>query len=95
MAEEMQERAAQARTPEPPPPSSSGLYSAPVSRDIPDATGSRHGNRKVTLTPAEVEMARISGTPSKNMQKQKLKLEIMRRTGEYIERSSGDDKSGN
>jgi hypothetical protein len=85
MGKEMQERAAQSRTPEPPPRSSSGVYSAPVSRDIPDVTGSRQSNRRITLTPAEIEMARVSNVTVEEYARQKLKLRTMRETGQYSE----------
>ena len=82
MVEEMQQRIVQDRAPERP---SRIPYSAPVSRDIPDATGSRHGNRKITLTPQEVEMARVSNISVEEYGRQKLKLRTMRETGEYSE----------
>ena len=85
MVEEMQERVERSRTPEPSPRSSSALYSAPVSRDIPDATGSRQSNRKITLTPQEVEMARVSNISIEEYGRQKLKLREMRASGEYSE----------
>ena len=84
MGKEMQERVERSRTPEPPPRSSSVLYSAPVSRDVPTADGPR-GNKRVTLTPQEVEMARVSNISVEEYGRQKLKLREMRASGEYSE----------
>jgi hypothetical protein len=85
MAEEMQQRAERSRTPEPPPRPSRVAYSAPVSRDIPDGTGRRDSDRKVTLTREEQEMARVSGVSLEEYARQKLKLSQMRAIGEYGE----------
>jgi hypothetical protein len=85
LAREMHERAAQSRTPEPPPRPSRVAYSAPVSHEIPTANGYRESNRKVTLTAQEQEMARVSGVTLEEYAKQKLRLRTMRETGEYSE----------
>lgn len=58
LAKEMQQRA-QSRTPEPPPRPSKVMVSAPVSRDVPNSSGKRQSNGKVTLTRQEQEAARI------------------------------------
>ena len=50
------------------------MVSAPVSRDIPDATGRRESHRKITLTPQEIEMARVSNISVEEYARQKLKL---------------------
>ena len=84
MADEMQARAAQA-TPEPPPRPTRVQYSAPVSRDVPNSSGKRASNGKVTLTPQEQEAARISGISLQEYAKQKLRKAEMVASGEYGE----------
>src|SRR5262249_3667796 len=85
LANEMQMRATQDRAPPPAEPKRSPVYSAPVSRDVPSArTGRRDGGR-VTLTPAEQEMALVSGVSLEEYAKQKLKLAQMKASGEYGE----------
>jgi hypothetical protein len=65
-------------------PNPSSLVSAPVSRSIPSASGKRHQSPgKVTLTPSEVEAARLSGISIEEYARQKLKYEGMRESGEY------------
>ena len=82
MADEMQARAAQSRTPEPPPRPTRVQYSAPVSRDVPNSNGKRTPG-KVTLTPQDQEAARISGISLEEYAKQKMRLAAMRASGEY------------
>jgi len=80
-----------ASTPEffaPPPaqPARSGrrpTVSAPVSRSIPTASGSRPKSGTVRLTPSEVEAARISGLSVEQYAKEKLRYQSMREAGEY------------
>jgi hypothetical protein len=87
MAGEMQQRAAQARTPEPPPPaprSNGSFVSAPVSREVPSANGKRNSGR-VTLTREEQEMARASGITLEEYAAQKMRLQHLRETGQYSE----------
>lgn len=61
------------------------MVSAPVSRDVPNASGKRVGNGKVTLSPAEVEAARISGITPEEYAKQKIRKAEMVASGEYGE----------
>jgi hypothetical protein len=79
----------------PPPPRSapnpSHLVSAPVSRSIPNASGRRHTPGKVTMTPQEVEAARISGISIEQYAKEKIKYEGMREDGSY--RDNRDQRS--
>lgn len=60
------------------------IVSAPVSRDIPNSSGKRTPG-KVTLTPAEVEAARISGISVEEYAKMKVKKAEMVASGEYGE----------
>lgn len=85
LAEEMQQRAAQDRAPEPPPRPTRVQYSAPPSRDVPNSSGKRQSNGKITLTPQEVEAARISGISLEMYAKQKLRKAEMIASGEYGE----------
>jgi hypothetical protein len=65
--------------------------SAPVSRDVPTASGQRQSSSKITLSPDEVAIARSSFTASDmtNAQKEllyaqnKRKLQTMRANGQY------------
>lgn len=85
LAEEMQQRAAQARAPEPPPPaprSNGSFVSAPVSREVPNANGKRR-NGTVTLTRAEQEAARVAGIDFETYAREKLRYETMKANGEY------------
>jgi hypothetical protein len=58
------------------------LYGAPVSREVPTSNGSRPTG-KVTLSPAEVEAARISGISAEEYAKEKLRYRNMLQSGEY------------
>jgi hypothetical protein len=82
MADEMQARAAQSRAPEPPP--RPVQYSAPVSREVPTANGTRSPG-KITISPAEVEHARVAGISVEEYAKQKMRLAAMKASGEYGE----------
>lgn len=81
LAEEMHQRAA--HDPEPPPPGRVA-YSAPVSRDVPGSNGKRTPG-KITLTPQQVEAARISGVSPEEYAKQMLRKAQMVASGEYGE----------
>jgi phage I-like protein len=59
--------------------------SAPVTRDVPNASGKRQSNGKVTLTPREVEAAKIAGITVEEYAKQKVRKEEMVASGEYGE----------
>ena len=50
LAKEMQQRKRKSRTPEPPSRPSKVKVSAPVSRDVPNSSGKRQSNGKITLT---------------------------------------------
>jgi hypothetical protein len=84
MAQEMQ-RVARAQEP-PAELKRSPVYSAPVSRDVPSVgSGRREISGRVTLTPAEQEMARVAGVTIEEYARQKRKLAQMRASGEYGE----------
>jgi hypothetical protein len=92
LAQEMQMRAAQDRAAPPPPaePKRSPVYSAPVSRDVPSiGSGRRQSNSRITLTPQEVEMARISGVSLDTYAREKLRLAQMRADGTYADQERG------
>ena len=90
LVEEMQQRAAQDRTPEPPQPKPMSLsaahVSAPVSRDIPSGGNGQRRPGSVTLTPDQLDAARISGVSPADYAKQLLRLNEMKAAGEYSER---------
>jgi hypothetical protein len=88
LAEEMHHRAAQDGAKQPPPPQPrlrSNIVSAPVSREVPTASGRRFDG-KVTLTPIEIEHARAAGVSDVEYARQKLKLQAMKEAGEYRDR---------
>jgi hypothetical protein len=58
-------------------------FSAPVSRDVPSSSGQRLRPKQVTLTPAEVEAARIANISVEEYARQKVKYETMREDGSY------------
>lgn len=60
------------------------IVSAPVSRDVPNANGQRKPG-KVTLSPQEVEAARISGVSVEEYAKQKIRKAELIASGEYGE----------
>ena len=64
-------------------PNPSRIVSAPVSREVPTASGKRPTPGKVTLSPSEVEAARISGLSVEDYARQKVEYERQRETGEY------------
>ena len=64
------------------PPLEASAFSAPVSRDVPGASGRRPAG-KVTLTRAEVEAARISGISIEEYTKNKIEYERQLKEGEY------------
>lgn len=70
--------------PEKPAKEKGPIVSAPVSRDVPNSNGKRNPG-KVTLTPAEVEAARISGISVEEYAKMKVKKAEMVASGEYGE----------
>jgi hypothetical protein len=85
LVDEMQQRVARERVPEPPqrsPRLSAAHVSAPAFREVPNGSGRRQSG-KVTLTPAEQEMARVSGISIEEYARQKLRYENLRETGEY------------
>ena len=80
----LQAQAADMPTPPSPPAQSapSAMLSAPVSRMVPTGPGARPRG-KITLSPSEVEAARISGLTVEQYAAEKLKYEGMRERGEY------------
>jgi hypothetical protein len=75
-------------TPSPAQPARPAMVSAPVSRTIPTGSGSRLSSGKITLTPAEVEAARISGLSIEDYAKSLAKYRGMRESGEYRDERS-------
>ena len=61
------------------------MVSAPPSRDVPNSSGKRQSNGKVTLTPLEVEAAKIAGISVEEYAKQKVRKAEMVASGEYGE----------
>ncbi len=87
LAEEMETRVAQDREPEPPQPRQRGpIYSAPVSREGTGYGGSSISPSRVQLTRAECELAKLSGITEAEYARQKMKLDEMKRNGDYQER---------
>jgi hypothetical protein len=65
-------------------PNPSSIVSAPVSRNIPSSgSGRRHTPGKVTLTPSEVEAAKIANISLDEYARQKIEYERQREAGEY------------
>lgn len=90
LIDEMHQRAAQDRPPEPPPqqPASprTNIVSAPVSREVPSsANGSRTGG-KITLSREQLEAAQMAGVTPTEYARQLLRLNEMKASGEYSER---------
>lgn len=88
LAEEMQARAAQDHTPEPPqrkPVSNSAIVSAPVSREVPSSNGQRQSGR-ITLTREQLDAAKIAGVTPAEYARQLLRLNELKASGEYSER---------
>jgi hypothetical protein len=63
-------------------PNPSALVSAPVSHSIPSGSGARPRG-KITLTPTEVEAARVSGVSIEEYARQKSLYENMKADGSY------------
>lgn len=86
---EMQQLAAQNSPPEPPAKPAESLsaahVSAPVSREVPSASGHRSPG-KVTLTAAHLEAAKIAGVSPTEYARQLVRLQEMQASGEYSER---------
>ena len=63
---------------------SAAMVSAPVSREVPSSSGSREdrGPTRITLSVAEREHARLSGTSELDYARGKLELERRKRDGE-------------
>jgi hypothetical protein len=65
-------------------PNPSSLVSAPVSRNIPSgSTGKRSSPGRITLTPSEVEAAKMSNVSIEEYARQKIEYERQRQSGEY------------
>jgi hypothetical protein len=80
LVEDMQRHA----PPGPPPePARRVQVSAPVSREVPTSTGRRERSNSITLSPAEVQHARVAGISIEEYARQRLKLEAMKQSGEY------------
>jgi hypothetical protein len=76
-----------ARGPAPQTPSS--LVSAPVSRDVPGSNGRRSSPGRITLTPAEVEAARVAGVDLETYARERGKYQAMLASGEYRDGREG------
>ncbi len=61
------------------------VSSAPPSRDVPSAATGKPTSSKVTLSPAEREIAAVSGITETEYAKQKLKLQRLKQDGHYQE----------
>ncbi len=70
-------------TPPPAPRSARVAYSAPVSRDVPTSNGRRPIPGKITLSPSEVEHARVSGLTPEEYAKQLLRYREALADGSY------------
>jgi hypothetical protein len=83
MAEEMQARAAEHAPPRPQPrePQVSRYMSAPVSREVPSANGSRQSD-KITLTADQKEAAKMSGISEVEYARQLMRINEARERGE-------------
>jgi hypothetical protein len=88
LVDEMQARAAQDREPEPPQPRQrTPMVSAPVSREAPSSYGgSGNSPNRIRLTREQSEFARLSGVSESEYAKQLIKLDEMKRNGDYAER---------
>ena len=64
-------------------PNPSARFSAPVSREIPTGSGRRPTPGKITLSPSEVEAARVSGISLEEYAKNKIEYQRQREAGEY------------
>jgi hypothetical protein len=84
LIEEMQQRAAPAQS-APQPRQRTNIVSAPVSREVPTASGSRDGG-KITLSNEQKEAAKIAGITETEYARQLLRLNGMKASGEYSER---------
>ena len=84
MAEEMEMRTPQ----EPPPPRQrTPMVSAPVSRESYGSGGYGQGSpNRIKLTPQQCEMAKLASISESEYGRQLLKLEEMKRNGDYAER---------
>ena len=80
LVEDMQRHAAPAPEPEPP---RRVQVSAPVSREVPTSAGRRERSNSITLSPAEVQHARVAGITIEEYARQRLRLEAMKQSGEY------------
>jgi hypothetical protein len=87
LVQEMHERAAQLRPQEQPKPTrlSPAHVSAPVSREVPSASGLRSPGR-VTLTAQQREAAKMSGVSEAEYARQLLRLRELQASGEYSDR---------
>jgi hypothetical protein len=83
---EMQQRTALERAPPPAPERQrTNIVSAPVSREVPSASGKRE-NGKTTLSAEQSEYARIAGVSEAEYARQLARLNNMRADGSYSER---------
>jgi phage I-like protein len=87
LVQEMQQRAAQDRPQEQARPTrlSPAHVSAPVSREVPSASGLRSPGR-VTLTAQQREAAKMSGVSEAEYARQLLRLRELQASGEYSDR---------
>jgi hypothetical protein len=86
LIEEMQARTAQEHAPPPvPQPQRTNIVSAPVSRAVPSASGTRTPG-KITMTAEHREFARVAGVSDVEYAKQLQRLTEMKATGEHSDR---------
>ena len=83
-------------TPPPAPRPSRVGYSAPVSRSIPSGgSGRRSSPGKVTLSPQEVEAAKITGLTIEQYAKEKIEYQRQLEAGEYRDNRENADEFQN
>lgn len=89
LIDEMQQRAAQHQEQQETKPApvrlNSAHVSAPVSREVPSANGSRTGG-KITLSREQLEAAQMAGVTPAEYARQLLRLNEMKANGDYQER---------
>ena len=92
MAEEMQERAAQSRTPEPPPRPKPVRYSAPRKPRRSECQWQAATPAGSRSRPARLRQPAIAGITLEEYAKQKMRLAAMKASGEYGETTDDEQK---